>query len=155
MIVHVDKNSSPARTGGAGGGGRRKTSPAVVPTEHAEQVRLLRFIRESELHGYCKVRGLLVFGIPNAGRRSFQTAASFQAEGMMSGVADLCVIGGGDTAFLEMKRAKGGVVSDAQRQFQSRLTDAGAVYGLARGFDEAVALLVTWGFLWRKEAARG
>ena len=56
---------------------------AAAPSEHTVQVRLLQILT------YAARPEIYVFAIPNAGRRGFQTAAKFQAEGMKSGVADL------------------------------------------------------------------
>ena len=87
------------------------------------------------------------FAIPNQGLRSLRTGARMKAEGMMSGVADLCILmHGGRTGWLELKTPIGRQ-TDTQRGFQARLERLGHIYAVARTLDEAVATLKEWGAL--------
>ena len=111
--------------------------------EHGAQVRLMKEIRK---RGIPK---LVVFAVPNAGKRSMKLAEHMRAEGMRAGVADLVftIPPMGHVAYLEMKREKGGRVGDEQRRFAREVIDAGALHAIANGFDEAVAVLKGWGVL--------
>jgi hypothetical protein len=79
-----------------------------LPTEHEEQRELVKWFRQT-------YPGVRIFAIPNGGLRSPSTAARLKAEGVSSGVPDLCVPAW--RLWIEMKRAKGGVVSPEQRDW--------------------------------------
>lgn len=110
-------------------------------SEHSLQARVLRFLSQ---HNAEDVFG---FAIPNAGRRTFRAAASLKAEGMMSGVADTCImLPHGRSIWLELKTPKG-TQSDNQKGFQARCNRLGHIYAVARTFEEAFAVLNKWGAL--------
>lgn len=113
-----------------------------IPTEHEEQVTLMSWAsrviaRLPEL--------ALLFAIPNAGAGAQRgQAGKMKAEGVKSGVPDLCLPvarGRYHGAFVEMKRRKGGRVSPEQALWRRRLEEEGFAYCLACGFDEAKAFL--------------
>ena len=47
---------------------------------------------------------------------------------------------------IEMKRVKGGVVSDLQKEWQTKLTERGWIAMVCRGADEAISFLKTLGY---------
>lgn len=96
---------------------RRKTPTNPLPTEHAEQVALVNKLR---------AKGYLVFAIPNGGARNPIGAARLKAEGVLPGVPDLCVLlSGGRLLWVEMKRAKGGRISKAQKAMHKAMDALG------------------------------
>lgn len=84
----------------------------TVPSEHFEQRELVRWFRQ-------KYPGVRIFAIPNGGVRSLSTAAKLKAEGVSSGVPDLCVPAW--RLWIEMKRVKGGSLSAEQKDWISYL----------------------------------
>lgn len=85
---------------------------------------------------------LVIFSIPNGGKRSAITAKIMKAEGQMSGVADLFVMCSKKNyhgLWIEMKVGSG-KQSDTQKYFQQRAIDFGYKYDIARSFDEFVKI---------------
>ncbi len=122
-----------------------------VPTEHAEQVHVVewaawRASRDRRLGN--------LFAIGNGGLRParlVQTAGGvrrvsvvgrkLKSEGMKEGVPDLFLAwpsNGQPGLFVEMKRATGGRLSPAQKEWRERLTRAGYAWRCAKGADEAI-----------------
>jgi len=108
-------------------------------SEHDLQAQALEYIR-------LKARpGIFAFAIPNAAKRSLRTAARLKREGMMSGVADVCVLlDNGRTGWLEFKTAKGRQ-SVAQQNFEARCLNLAHQYELCRDLDDVIAVLWRWG----------
>lgn len=82
----------------------------------------------------------LMFHIPNGGHRNKATAAKLKAAGVKAGVPDLFLPvakGGYFGLFIELKRADGGVVSSAQKEYIAALEKQGYLCAVAHGFDEA------------------
>lgn len=111
------------------------------PTEGQEQAILFSWAamtagRRPELR--------LLFHIPNGGERRKSEAARFRAEGVKAGVPDLFLPvarGRWHGLFVELKRQKGGRVSEAQREWQEALTAQGYLARVAYGWKEAAALI--------------
>lgn len=81
------------------------------------------------------------FHPPNGGHRHAAVAAKLKWAGVKPGVPDVVVVWKGRAIFIELK-AKGGSLSDAQKQMQSDLTLAGAVVlSVARSVDEVADFL--------------
>ena len=110
---------------------------ARVPTEHDEQVALFR---EMHLRGCTDPRWRQAFAIPNGGLRSKRTAARLKAEGVKAGVPDIFLpvsVGIWSGLFVEMKRTKGGRLSDEQREFINNL-DPHFIVVVAHGAQDAI-----------------
>ena len=104
--------------------------------EHQHQVRFMAVLRNF-------YRDVLVFAVPNGGKRDPKEAKRLVDEGVLSGVSDLMVaepVGEYHGLFLEMKRAKGGTVSDKQELFMSRANQRGYKCVVAHGAEEALHL---------------
>lgn len=99
-------------------------------TEHEEQRELVRWFRQTW-------PGVLIFAIPNGGQRSTATAGRLKAEGVMPGVPDLFVPAW--ALWVEMKRAKGGVVSPEQKRMIKALESVGYCVLVCRGCEDAKA----------------
>lgn len=99
-------------------------------TEHEEQRELVRWFRQTW-------PSVLIFAIPNGGQRSAATAGRLKAEGVMPGVPDLFVPAW--ALWVEMKRAKGGVVSPEQKKMIKALESVGYCVLVCRGCEDAKA----------------
>lgn len=106
--------------------------------EHKEQCALMKW-----WHLSCNRFGAdekLLFAIPNGGRRDVVTASNLRAEGVRAGVPDLFLAVpafGFHGLFIEMKREKGGVVSDFQKEYISLLHERGYNAIVCHGWIEA------------------
>ena len=108
------------------------------PSEHLIQVRLCDYLR------YAAKPDVYFFAIPNQSNRHISNASKMKAEGVRSGIADLCfMFPAGRVAWLEMKRPDG-ALSDTQKNFRDICAALGHAWGLAKSVDEALALLTEW-----------
>lgn len=93
-------------------------------SEHVEQALLLQWAHFAQ----CTSPELAwLYAIPNGGDRHPAVAAKLKAEGVKSGVPDLCLPvarGGYHALYVEMKAAKGRV-SDAQSKWHDALRAQG------------------------------
>jgi hypothetical protein len=114
-----------------------------VPTEHAEQVEVVKWLRR---------RGAVVFAVPNGGKRSKITAAILKEEGVEAGVPDLVCLTRPPKAahfvgvVIEMKRRKGGSFPPAQRAWKAHFERAGWLHILGKGCEDAIQKLQAVGF---------
>ena len=107
-------------------------------SEHSLQVTVLAYLT------YNARSDVNVVAIPNAARRSLRMGARMKAEGLQSGVADLCImLPGGKVAWLELKTDRGRQ-SIAQKGFEAKCKRLDHPYALARTLDEAIAALTQW-----------
>ena len=106
--------------------------------EHSEQVALMQWWAfTSKLFG---VTEQLLFAIPNGGQRNLIVAKKLKAEGVRAGVPDLFLAvkrGGFGGLFIEMKKPKGGRVSDNQKECISLLKEQGYLAVVCNGWLEA------------------
>lgn len=112
---------------------------SFVATEHQEQAAVIQWA--ALLLNKCPLLAML-YAIPNAAKRSMALAAMMKAEGMKSGVPDLCLpVSQNDFhgLYIEMKRKKGGVVSKEQSWWKDNLIEQGYRAVICKGADEAIA----------------
>jgi hypothetical protein len=103
----------------------------AVPLESDEQQAFVAWFRDNFDHA-------LIFANANGGHRDIRTAVTLKKEGVLAGVADLTILWcDGKTTWVEMKRKKGGVQSDEQKNFQKFVTERGDKYLLCYGFEDA------------------
>ena len=96
-----------------------------VPTESEEQQMLMRW---ASLASGANPELRLLYHVPNGGSRGKAEAGRFRAEGVKSGVPDLCLPvarGKWHGLYIELKRTKGGRVSQAQREWLAALQREG------------------------------
>lgn len=89
---------------------------------------------------------MVLFSIPNGGKRSAITAKIMKAEGQMSGVADLFLMyphHGYHGLWIEMKVGKG-KQSESQVYFQQRAELFGYKYTIARTFEEFITIVTDY-----------
>ena len=109
---------------------REKEVENHINSEHYEQVELVNWFR----HTYPSV---LIYAVPNGGNRSASEANCLVLEGVVAGIPDLHVPDW--DLYVEMKRIKGGIVSDEQLTIMNYLTMAGKRCLVGRGFEDAKA----------------
>lgn len=108
-----------------------------VPTEDEEQIQLFAWAR------YMRRRWPeidLMYHIPNGGKRGKVEAARFKAMGVKPGVPDICLPvprGGYHGLYIEMKRRRGGRVSQDQADWIDAIIHQGYVAVVCRGWIEA------------------
>ena len=89
---------------------------------------------------YCAYAGIPVFAIPNGGSRDRREAARLTAQGVKPGVPDLFIpraAGRFHGLFIEMKREKGGKISQHQAEWIALLRREGYAAYACPGFDNA------------------
>lgn len=110
----------------------------VNESEHSEQCKVIEWF---DL--FARTQGIepfMLFAIPNGGARNAITGAMLKAEGVRPGVPDLFLAipaFGFHGLFIEMKKKKTGVLSDAQKHVISRFNDEGYCVVVCHGFDAA------------------
>ena len=126
-----------------GGKAGRKAKPKQpqCPHEDEEQAAVLAWANghRQQYPALC-----MLFHVPNGGHRGKAEAGRFKAQGVKAGVPDLCLPvprGGCHGLWIEMKRRKGGTVSDDQQWWLEELNARGYRAVVCRGSDEAVAEL--------------
>lgn len=103
-------------------------------TEHEEQKLLIKWFDFQYGSKY------ILFAIPNGGQRNLLVAKKLKAEGVRSGVPDLFLAKPNAQyagIFIEMKKAKGGVVSQNQKEMMIELEKHGYKCVVAHGFEQA------------------
>jgi hypothetical protein len=101
------------------------------PTEKTEHLSVAR---------YLNYLGLLYNHSPNEGKREVQYAAQLKAMGMRKGFPDFFIYeprGPYHGLAIELKRLKGGKLSDSQKQVLEQLAQRGYMAKVCKGFDEA------------------
>ena len=98
-----------------------------TPSEHEEQVLFVQWFRR-------QFPRVMIFAIPNGGLRGKIAAAKLKAEGVTAGVPDLYIPEW--RVWVEMKRQKGGRLSQPQRDVLRYLEDFDTTI-VAKGFEDA------------------
>jgi hypothetical protein len=123
----------------------------VIPTEHEEQVTLVNWFR-------WKFPGVLIHAIPNGAHLAGSTrlrqakVVRMKQEGLVPGVPDLHVPAW--DLWIEMKRRKGGRLSEDQREQIAYLQSIGDTVLIAEGVDDAVDQITALRARQRAEEAR-
>lgn len=100
------------------------------PSEHEEQVGFVQWFRAT-------FPGVLIYAIPNGGKRSMSVGKELKAEGVVPGVPDLHIPAW--RMWIEMKRVKGGKLSDEQMTMHAYLESIGDTVIVGRGAKDASA----------------
>ena len=111
-------------------------STVSLPSEHDEQAGFVQWFRS-------KWPRVLIFAIPNGGKRNISTAKKLKLEGVVPGVPDLFIPAWG--IWIEMKRQKGGRTSSDQDDMISYLESIGhrviVGYGATDASDKLLSIL--------------
>jgi len=114
------------------------------PSEHSVQVQLVIAL------AYMLRPEIYFFAIPNQSNRHINNAMKMQAEGVRSGVADLCFMfpaDEGSIGWLEMKKKRGGTLRTEQKGFRAICARLGHRWAMAKSIDEAIDILRGWNAL--------
>lgn len=120
----------------------RDASP--VPSESAEQKTLFEWAKCME--GRWPELAMM-YHIPNEGKRSQRMGARLKAEGLRTGVPDICLPvarGGNHGLYIELKRRKNSRVTPDQMKWISDLLAQGYAAAVCRGCDEAISLITDY-----------
>ena len=106
----------------------------TTPTEYQECVTLTQYLELLK-----DLQKIVLFSHIDQAKhiKSFATMARRRQEGVRRGVPDYIIVTKSRTIFIEMKRAKAGVVSEDQKHWIESLNNAGCYAFIAKGFDEA------------------
>lgn len=121
---------------------KRRIGRMIGPTEADEQKLLFEWMEYAEVM-YPELE--LAYHVPNEGRRSYRAGFDLKKQGMKPGVPDICLPvakGKYHALYIEMKRPKGGRVSEAQNWWIDKLNAAGNLAVVCHGFDEAKAVIL-------------
>ena len=94
---------------------------------------------------YPKLQKLL-FAVPNGGSRNKLEAVNLKKQGVRAGVSDLIFLyATTQYPFLGLEfKAKKGVQSSEQKEFQKSVESVGGLYVLIRSFDEFQKIIVSY-----------
>jgi len=111
---------------------KKERKKSDIPSEHWEQMQVVNWMRKN---------GWIYFAVPNGGKRDKIAGAHLRAEGVQSGVPDLIMIAPVQCV-IEMKRTKGGRVSESQKEWLYKFHDTGNwKCKVAHGHEEAIEFL--------------
>lgn len=111
---------------------RLKTEIAVA-SESDEQIALFKWLR-------LAFPTLIAYHCPNGGKRSLRTAVRLKKEGVTTGIPDVIIdkrSGPYAGMRIELKRRKGGTLSEEQKDMIARLREEGYYVVVCKGWDSA------------------
>ena len=115
-----------------------------VPTESEEQQALFQWAKLMQnMHPELE----LMYHVPNGGKRHIGTARRLKAEGVKSGVPDVCLpVSRGEYhgLYIELKRTKGSTKSDNQEQWIEKLNTQGYCAILCYGWEDASRVILNY-----------
>ena len=127
-------------------------NPPTVPLEDAEQRIIFQW---AAMETAARPELGLLYAIPNGGKRAIKTAVALKKQGVKRGVPDMCLPvarGGYHGLYVELKRQKGGTVSEAQKSWITALTEQGYKAVVCRGAEEAIGTIKE--YLWEHTSTR-
>jgi hypothetical protein len=119
-------------------GVNKRAKPRELERPH--QVALIKWVKTIQ-DAYPVLK--LLYAVPNGGDRNIRVARKLKAEGVLAGVADLCLPAarrGYHGLYLEMKSEEG-VANEEQKEFLRGVSGEGYCAVIAQGVDEARAAL--------------
>lgn len=127
-----------------------------TPTEHLEQAVLFQWAdfaendkRIPQIIVNDKKMSVLDFmhAIPNGGKRNIKTANDLKAEGVKAGVPDISLpypTSRHHGLYIELKRQKGGKLSEKQEKWLEYLNNAGYLAVVCKGFEQAKEIILQY-----------
>ena len=115
-----------------------------VPTESAEQIALFEWAERAR-GTYPELQWM--FHIPNGGARSKATAGRLKAEGVKAGVPDIFLPEsrfGYRGLWIEMKRQRGGVLSEPQKRWIRYLVQSDYYVARCDGWEDAKGVIESY-----------
>lgn len=117
---------------------KRTYTPLTVPLEDAEQRIIFQW---AAMETAARPELGLLYAIPNGGKRAIKTAIALKAQGVKSGVPDMCLPvarEGYHGLYIELKRQKGGTVSETQKSWITALEGQGYKAVVCKGAEDAI-----------------
>lgn len=111
----------------------------ICPTEAQEQTWVFQWAATMANTKWPELA--LMYHIPNGGSRNRIEAARLKGQGVKPGIPDIFLPvsrGGYHGMYVEMKRQKGGTLSDDQKKVIGQLRDQGYFVEVCKGFGQAV-----------------
>lgn len=105
----------------------------TIPTEDEEQIALFDWLNAKHIPAFHVNNEMYT--------KSWKQKLRARRMGVKSGVPDVFVVLPNKVVAIELKRTKGGVVSDSQKYWIKTLNDAGLKSIVARGADEAIRFI--------------
>lgn len=105
----------------------------IYPSEHQEQIAFIGWWNDNINH--------LIFAIPNGEKRAISVAKRLKLEGVTIGVPDLFCPA--MSLWVEMKKEKGGNVSDKQKEMIMYLESIGHTVIVGYGAKDAIKKLLS------------
>lgn len=106
---------------------------SAIPLEQEEQIALVE---------YLNLKNIPHFRVPNETyTKSWNQKRLNKVLGVQPGVPDLFVIFNNQMKAVELKRKKGGVTSEAQKEWIKKLNEAGVPAQVCKGCDEAIKFI--------------
>lgn len=113
----------------------KKKNEDNIPLEKDEQKLLCKWLKENKIGHFATGLGVKL-GL------DVKYVASLKSQGHYSGIPDLVVLlGNGKICFVELKRQKGGVVSEEQKKWIDYLNNNGYPAKVCKGCDEAIEFI--------------
>ena len=115
-----------------------------VPTEAQEQMTLFSWAA-MQSGKYPELK--LLYHVPNGESRHKAEAGRLRAEGVKAGVPDLCLpVPRGDFhgLYIELKRQRGGRLSDHQAEWMEALMRQGYCVALCEGWERAAETIIEY-----------
>ena len=116
---------------------RQKVRAKPRRIEDGIQRQIVAAIRRAYPH-------MIIFAVPNGGRRGVVEAAIMKGTGTLAGVADLVICWPGHVGFLEVK-SPAGRLSAAQKDFAARCAALDLRYAVVRSPGDVLDRLKEWG----------
>ena len=120
---------------------KRTYTPPTVPLEDAEQRVIFQW---AVMETAARPELGLLYAIPNGGKRAIKTAIALKAQGVKAGVPDMCLPvarEGYHGLYIELKRQKGGTVSETQKSWITALAGQGYKAVVCRGAEDAIGTI--------------
>lgn len=109
-----------------------------IPTEHQEQIGLVNWFKRT----YPQYP---IFAIPNGEKRAISVAKRLKAEGVVSGVPDLCIVlNDARVLWVEMKRVKSSKLSPEQKAIHAIYEELGHIVIVGYGATDASEKIVNY-----------
>jgi hypothetical protein len=106
----------------------------TIPTEDQEQLRVVAYLEALKLQG----KVLMFTAHADNMKTNIVTAVKAKRMGKRSGYPDLTIVTKKTVLYIELKRVKGGVVSEAQKEWIEAFKSSGSVKAwVCKGFEEA------------------
>ena len=131
---------------------KRTYTPPTVPLEDAEQRVIFQW---AAMETTARPELGLLYAIPNGGKRAIKTAVALKKQGVKRGVPDMCLPvarGGYHGLYIELKRQKGGTVSETQKSWITALAKQGYKAVVCKGADEAIGTIKE--YLWEHTSTK-